>query len=437
MNLLDLLQQDGFQCTRVSARDGGEYSSPCPWCGGTDRFHIWPGRGGADGSFWCRQCKVQGDPIQYLRDFRGMSYSDACRTLGIEPTSQYATAGHGGCTGRNGRTRPTQGRTTSSSSCPAASPGWTPKDSSTPAGVWQAKAASVEEWAERQLWSAPGKAVLAWLHGQRFLDDAAIKSARLGWIPADLYRDRSAWGLPEEIKENGRPKRLWLPAGLVIPCRDGEGHVVRLRVRRPEPGEGPRYYTLPGSSMRPMVCGSERGTVMVVESELDALLVHQEAGDLLTVLALGSAQMRPDTATTEILRRAETVLVSLDSDEAGGKESWSWWMTYFPNARRWPCIEAKDPTEMMGAGIQIRIWVEAALMPADADGGPQPGETGAEETRPATTAEVRCYDCEHFTPGRFIKLPGNCGGMPHDGNASQPALDVHPCQGFREKGAAQ
>lgn len=27
----------------------GEWAGPCPWCGGTDRFHIWQ-----EGNFWCR-----------------------------------------------------------------------------------------------------------------------------------------------------------------------------------------------------------------------------------------------------------------------------------------------------------------------------------------------------------------------------------------------
>jgi len=39
--------QMGVQLKRVS---GYEYAGPCPWCGGTDRFHVWRDKG----NFWCR-----------------------------------------------------------------------------------------------------------------------------------------------------------------------------------------------------------------------------------------------------------------------------------------------------------------------------------------------------------------------------------------------
>lgn len=33
-----------------------EYVGPCPYCGGTDRFHVWQDKG----NFWCRQCEAKG-----------------------------------------------------------------------------------------------------------------------------------------------------------------------------------------------------------------------------------------------------------------------------------------------------------------------------------------------------------------------------------------
>ena len=77
----------------------------------------------------------------------------------------------------------------------------------------------------------------------------------MGWNPGekskDLWRPRSAWGLPEEKKANSRQKLLWLPVGLIIPKLDDDGgHIERLRIRRPE-GE-PRYYVVPGSSPSPL-----------------------------------------------------------------------------------------------------------------------------------------------------------------------------------------
>jgi hypothetical protein len=35
----------------------------------------------ADG-FWCRQCEIKGDSIQYLRDYHGMSFQEASEQVG-------------------------------------------------------------------------------------------------------------------------------------------------------------------------------------------------------------------------------------------------------------------------------------------------------------------------------------------------------------------
>lgn len=37
---------------------------------------------------------------------------------------------------------------------------------------------------------------------------------------------------------------------------------------------------------------------------------------------MGSAQARLDKRTGQVLRRAGLILVTLDSDQAGGKEAW-------------------------------------------------------------------------------------------------------------------
>ena len=71
--------------------------------------------------------------------------------------------------------------------------------------------------------------------------------------------------------------------------------------------------------MRPLSTGERSVRVMIVESELDAILLHQEAGDLVQVIALGSASARPEQDTVQILRDAETILLSLDNDPAGIK----------------------------------------------------------------------------------------------------------------------
>jgi hypothetical protein len=100
----------------------------------------------------------------------------------------------------------------------------------------------------------------------------------------------------------------------------------------------------------------------LAESELDALLLHQEAGDLVNVISLGNAQSRPDQGAAETLNQSQLILVSLDADQAGATESWRWWKEHYPQARRWPSIQGKDPGEMWAAGVNIRTWVEAGFM---------------------------------------------------------------------------
>ena len=85
---------------------------------------------------------------------------------------------------------------------------------------------------------------------------------------------------------------------------------------------------------------------MVLESELDGMLLHQEAGDLAGVVALGNAQTRPDQAAWGALRQSRLILIALDGDAAGAREAWRWWTKHFPQARLWPPIDSKDPAEM-------------------------------------------------------------------------------------------
>src|SRR5690242_7175640 len=81
MNIMDWAEKDGRCYKKVSTHKGGEFHGPCPLCKGNDRFHLWPAQG-EFGSFWCRTCDLGGDLIKYLRAYEGMSYHDACKTVG-------------------------------------------------------------------------------------------------------------------------------------------------------------------------------------------------------------------------------------------------------------------------------------------------------------------------------------------------------------------
>ncbi len=87
-----LLENRGFQLKKKTA---DEYSSACPFCGGTDRFCIWPDKNRAH---CIRGCDWKGDDIQLLRDLDGLSFKEAAGAVGR------------GDNGGRSQTRPTQSK---------------------------------------------------------------------------------------------------------------------------------------------------------------------------------------------------------------------------------------------------------------------------------------------------------------------------------------
>ena len=73
--LNELFEQHGLHARHES---GGEWSSPCPACGGNDRCRIWPEKNEGRGRFWCRQCGAQGDGIvRNAREHQSPHYTTA------------------------------------------------------------------------------------------------------------------------------------------------------------------------------------------------------------------------------------------------------------------------------------------------------------------------------------------------------------------------
>lgn len=336
MDLLDLVQRDGIELRRVASTHGGEYAGACPLCGGTDRFRVWPEQG-EGGRWWCRQCQRSGDVLQYLREVRRMSFKEACQYAGKDMNNQRPSL-----TGKGG-SRATR----------------EPQVSAIPADIWQSKARELVKESIYHLWAPQGRRWLGWLHEKRGLNEETIKASSLGLMPIDRYAEREDWGLERVLKDDGSPKKLWLPEGLVIPCFD-QDQITSIRFRRPKSAGDPRYYLLPGSVVNPMVLHPERDIFVVVESHLDGLLLSQEAGAMVGVVVLGSAQTRPDQELANLLKCSRLILVALDADEAGAKEAWNWWVRHFPQAMRWPPL-CKDPGEMWLAGIGLQDWIAVGI----------------------------------------------------------------------------
>lgn len=359
MNITDWAEKDGRHYKRVSMHEGGEYHGPCPECGGNDRFHLWPQQG-ENGTWWCRGCGKGGDLIEYLIQFEGMSFPQACRQIGRDlPAHQ------------EGRT-PQVRRSSSESWQPAAPPA--------PSELWRQHAGKFVVWCHEQLLGL-GEAPGSPLHylACRGINRESAERFRLGWNPGekgkDLYRAREAWGLETIIKEGGKKKKLWLPIGLIIPFFD-EDDLRRIRIRVPEERRTPDfstpYYVVPGSSSETFVIGSKARAFFIIEAELDGILVAQEAGDLTGVMAMGNSSAHPTAASYGLLQQSLHIACALDYDPSvdeegrydnpGGK-GWLWWRDHFSQAERCPVPTGKDPGDAFKAGCDIREWVKTGLPP--------------------------------------------------------------------------
>lgn len=426
-DILGLFEAHGLKLVK---KTGSEWAAPCPACGGEDRCMVRPGDHGGMGGYWCRQCETYGDAIQFLRDFEGMSYAEACQHLGMAaPRSTAALP-------RVPRPAAGQDPFEATPSVP-------------PAELWSTKATAFAAWAHQHLLANP--IWLSWLAARGLPLDAVVRY-RLGWNPGDkgkscLIRPRASWGLPPLEAKPGQDKpktTFWLPRGLVIPQlpTDPDGPVLRLRVRRPDEdrqrfGEDKKYYVIPGSSMDAMILAPESAAFVVVESELDALMLHHQLGDLIGVVSVQTANVKKIAADVHAaLARAKCILVALDAEGAGGAgaKGWQRWAASFPRAKRWPCPVGKDPGEAFEKGANLRAWVLAGLPPAMLPGrlptgqppkreGGKPEEEkggavagGVATEAPAASAETAALSTELPADG------GVSGALSAEASAAAPAV---------------
>lgn len=320
IEILQLLQQDNHAITRNSA---GELHGPCPWCGGDDRFMVFP----ETDKYYCRQCNARGDAIQYLREYRHLDYFQAAGIVGNQ--------------------------------IPARQKGSSPHRKTTAGQGWAENAAKLVKTATSYLQADPH--LRAELLRSRGITAETIALFNLGWLPRNIFAERSGWGLAAAFKEDGTPKRLFVPEGLVVPSLD----MKRIRIRRSDPGQHRKYFEVPGSDDTPMIINGHLGTdiaaAIVVESELDAILLAQELKVRNVIIATGGASNGPTDEMIADLSRRPFVLVAFDNDRAGGRAAWERWMSPLRNAVRAavPPSMGKDITEAHLAGLDLNVWFSA------------------------------------------------------------------------------
>lgn len=347
VDLLELIGRD-VALRKAAATHGGEYVGACPFCGGqdkraADRFHVWP----ETGRYWCRRCDRKGDAIEYVREREHLSFPDALARLGLADDHR---AGAGGSS-------PSAARVLLPRHDPAYPP---PED-------WQAAAIEFCNRAIAHLWGPEGERALTWLRDVRGLTDETITAASLGYNPNDEYAERAAWGLPPEEGEHGRPRRVWLPRGVVIPWTI-RGDLWRVNVRRPltvaQQAAGEAKYVAPTGSGPGLYWADTLASdwpAVLVEGELDALTLYQHAGGLASPVATGGTGGAQRVKWLAELATCGRVLVAFDNDKAGEDKA-GYWLKVLSNARRWRVFYGKDLNEFAQLGGDLRAWVYAGIM---------------------------------------------------------------------------
>lgn len=349
----------------------------CPFCGGTDRFAVFvndtPQR------YYCgihgNGCNQTGDAIQFLREYEHMTFAQALAAITGDTGAILAVPAQAN---RN-----------------ADIPQWQSE-------LWQRRAAQFCKDAQERLWIEEGRQVLAYIQA-RGLTDETIKKAHIGMV---MYK-----GANIARNEHGA-----VPC-LVIPWFDSKsGKYWRVTLRDIRPGVDPkrRYENIAGSSNTGLYLSDAlrfARPVFMVEGEIDALTIAQEAGDLVTVVATGSTGGGRLPSWAVKLASKPNVFIAFDSEEKA-EESAAYWLGVLSNAQRWYSPIGKDANAMHTQGGDIRLWVQAALSVPDPSGEAKI----TQHTQQTQQSYIpMCPDCNtiiqvgwngeryiHYTCGRFL-----------------------------------
>lgn len=335
-NLLDLLNRQGINHKKVASTNGDEYHSECPYCHDRDDFICWPNepRPNCVGAYYCRQCGKWGDTIQFRRDFNGESFKEAMEFLGNAVPAQNSSY--------------------------ASTAKFKPLSFELPKQEWRGSALAIAEWAHEQIFKYPN--AMSYLE-KRGITLECIRRFKIGYCPMDCYFERHSWGLEPELNENGNPKKVRIPKGIVIPTYDSDGSVLRLKIRRDDwrEGDGSKYVNVSSNTKVFSFYGDRNKDVMVVvESELDAITIAFYAGDFCFAVAAGSNITNPDPMTSFLADKIQYLLICHDND-VPGRQMRDKWLGLYPKAQPCPTPKGKDIGEAIEQGININDWLTIFL----------------------------------------------------------------------------
>ncbi len=364
-DLLSLVERH-TQLNRVASTKGGEYAGACPLCGGEDRFRVWPDHPDGGGQWWCRQCGRGGDLIAYRVERGDLTPREASRLRK---------------NGENGRPEARRARNRRKQRKKAPMPALVRSPTGAPPEAWREQARRFCDYCQNRLFEADNEG-LDHLRARGLADDT-IRDWGLGWYDGSYgkRRDAGKWGL--------EGKAVYLARGVVIPWTvDGEVYHVKTRLFETWKGKDtPKYIGISGGN--PTIYGldhlTDKPAVVICEGELDAILLAQEAGDLVDVVAIGAKGAKVDLKGLTRLLGASRWLVALDTD--AGKEAEAW-AEYSARVARIRPLAGNDLTDMHNEGGDLRAWISYHL-----GSGPQQGTLDL-ETQAIEGPEAAATDLE-------------------------------------------
>jgi DNA primase len=150
-----------------------------------------------------------------------------------------------------------------------------------------------------------------------------------------------------------------IPRGIVLPwLLDDQLWQLKVRTNRDQP----KYLAIAGG--HPCLFGAETlvpgQPALLAEGEFDALLLWQEAGDLVGVATLGGCGKRVSVRALRYLLGCPRLLVAYDTDAEGEKGA-ERLRQLSSRLRRVRLPVGKDVTAFWQAGGRVRDWVHFEL----------------------------------------------------------------------------
>lgn len=301
---------------------------------------------GDDGKWKCFGCGRGGNVIDWVMEYDGVEFLEACRRLRAVEVRE-----------------PGPGRRVQVERVLRHEP---------PGEPWQSRALELVEECVTALWGEAGERARAYLYSRGFVD-ATILEWRLGLQPTKYRFERlEDWGI--ERPDDGKRHGMWLPRGITIPCWAKNGEELQyVKVRRSPADRTSKIPTKYVKLAVPAGCGGtglygehglrQRSVLFLEEGEFNALIIWQEAGDLLDVVSTGTSSVRPETLEPwwGYLLMAQTVLTRFDPD-ASGRMSAERWQALSRRVRVVQVPEGGDPNEFLARYEgDVRAWIQWEL----------------------------------------------------------------------------